>query len=58
LPPSPEGLDDGHASAAAGTGRKPTEWFRHFDFDGFRRQRHGKQFAGPHDIGSKLASKP
>ena len=49
LPPSPEGLDDGHAPAAAGTGRQPIEWFWHFD--GLRRWRHGKQFAGTRDIG-------
>src|SRR3954451_7674148 len=49
LPPSPEGLDDGHAPAAAGTGREPIERFRHFDR--LRRRCHGQQFAGTRDVG-------
>jgi|SRR4249919_3796559 hypothetical protein len=49
LPPSPEGLDDGHASAAAGTGWEPGEWFWHFDT--LWRRCHGEQFAGSRDIG-------
>src|SRR6202521_2196305 len=44
LPPSPEGLDDGHAPAAAGTGWEPIEWLWHFDR--LRRRCHRKQFAG------------
>src|SRR5580693_52657 len=44
LPPSPEGFDDGHAPAAAGTGWEPIEWLWHFDR--LRRRCHRKQFAG------------
>ena len=49
MPPSPEGLDDGHASATAGTGWQPIEWFWHFDRLG--RRCHGKQFAGARNTG-------
>jgi hypothetical protein len=44
LPPSPEGLDDDHAAAAAGTGWEPIEWLWHFDR--LRRRCHRKRFAG------------
>src|SRR5258708_37889267 len=49
LPPSPEGLDDGHASAAAGTWWEPIG--RLWRFDGLRRRCHGEQFAGSRYIG-------
>jgi len=49
LPPSPEGLDDGHASAAAGTGWEPIEWF--WQRDNLRRRCRCKQFAGSRHIG-------
>ena len=49
MAPSPEGLDDGHASATAGTGREPIEWFWHFDRLG--RRCHGKQFVGTRNTG-------
>jgi hypothetical protein len=48
-PPSPEGLDDDHAPAAAGTGRDPIEWFRRLVR--FWRRRYGKQFTGTRHTG-------
>src|ERR1700692_2851048 len=48
LAPLPEDLDDGHATAAAGTGWEPI-WFWHFDR--LRRRCHGKQLAGTRYIG-------
>jgi hypothetical protein len=51
LAPSAEGLDDGHAAAAAGTGRKPIERFWLWQRDGLWRRSHGKQFAGSRYIG-------
>src|ERR1700676_2925678 len=48
LPPSPEGLDDGHAAAAAGTRWKPIEWF--WQRDNLRRRCRGEQLAGSRDI--------
>src|ERR1700676_430826 len=49
LPPSPEGLDDGHAAAAAGARREPIEWF--WQRDNLGRRCHGEQFPGSRDIG-------
>ncbi len=49
LAPLPEGLDDGHAPAAAGTGWEPIECLWHFD--GLRRRCHRKQFTGSRYIG-------
>jgi hypothetical protein len=49
LPPSFEGLDDGHAPAAAWTGREPIGWLRLLDRLWWRRL--AKQFTGLRDAG-------
>jgi hypothetical protein len=49
LAPSPEGLDDGHAAAAAGTERQAIEWL--WQRGNVRRRCRGQQFAGSRYIG-------